>query len=300
VFSEFAFQDPSAYEVVKPILKINKGWAAFVTTPNGKNFAYDIWQMARGNPHWFTEKLTVEDTGLLGKKDIDQERAEGMSEEMIQQEYYVDFSVGALGAYYSQQLQLAYEQKRICPVAWEPNVKVDLWLDLGRNDTTAIIMEQTIGNEIRIIDSLEQSGETVGYYAKELNKKPYRYGTMYLPHDATHKRMESEKTLQEQFIECGFRTEIVPKLDIMSGIQQVRKIFPRLWFDSEKTKQLIRSLENYHKEWDDKRKTFQSHPFHDWSSNFSDSTRYMAVGHEDRLKQFIKPTYTPFDPHDPL
>ena len=42
VFSEFAFHNPMAWEVVKPILKVNKGWAVFNTTPNGKNHAYDM------------------------------------------------------------------------------------------------------------------------------------------------------------------------------------------------------------------------------------------------------------------
>ena len=33
VFSEYAFQNPMAWEVVKPILKLNGGWAIFNTTP---------------------------------------------------------------------------------------------------------------------------------------------------------------------------------------------------------------------------------------------------------------------------
>jgi phage terminase large subunit len=300
VFSEFAYQNPMAWEVVKPILRVNKGWAVFNTTPNGKNHSYELDLVAQDSPYWFREKLTVDDTNVVTRGDIEMERAEGMTEEMIQQEYYCSYDIGTLGAYYSNLVNMAREQGRITNVTYEPNIPVNVWLDLGRNDTTAIIFEQTIGNEIRLIDFLEHNGEGVAYYCKELDKKPYRYGTMYLPHDATHKRMESEKSLQQQFDEGGFRTEIVDKADINHGIQQVRKIFPRLWFDQEKCKWLIRALENYHKDWDNEKKVFKEHPLHDWSSNAADALRYLGIGHEDSLltTQIIEDTI--FDPYDPL
>jgi hypothetical protein len=257
VFSEYAFQNPMAWEVVKPILKVNKGWAVFNTTPNGKNDAYDIYNIALESPDWFCERLTIEDTGVLNEKDMNEERAEGMTEEMIQQEYYCSFDIGALGSYYAGHVNQAREEGRVTFVPTEPNIKVDCWFDLGRNDATAIIFTQTVGKEIRIIDYLEASGKGVDYYLKELDSRKYRYNRLNLPHDATHKRMESNKTIEEQFKEGGYQTNIVDKLEINNGIMAARKLFPRVWFDKGKAHQLVRCLESYHKEWDEKGVTGQ-------------------------------------------
>jgi len=302
VFSEYAFQNPMAWEVVKPILKVNKGWAVFNTTPNGKNHAYDLYTMAQQSPYWFCEKLTINDTDVLADSDISKERDEGMTEEMIQQEYYCSFDIGALGSYYARLVQRARDDNRIIPIPYEPNILTNLYLDLGRNDSTSIIFEQTVGREVRIIDFYEDSGREIAHYCKELDKKPYRYGKMYLPHDATHRRLESDKTIQEQFEEAGFRTEIVPKDNINNGIQQVRKMFPRLYFDKEKTAQLIRALENYHREWDEKAKVFRNQPKHDWSSHSSDAMRYLAVGYEEYFEEPLMKfnTGAEFDRYDPL
>ena len=70
VFSEYAFQHPLAWEVVKPILKVNKGWAVFNTTPNGKNHAFDLYQVAKTDKSWFCEKLSISDTDVLTDEDI--------------------------------------------------------------------------------------------------------------------------------------------------------------------------------------------------------------------------------------
>ena len=278
VFSEYAFQNPMAWEIVQPILKMNKGWAVFISTPNGKNDFYDMYNRAIEDEEWFVEKLTIDDTGLLTEKDMDSERRSGMSEEMIQQEYKCSFDIGALGAYYSRQLEEARKENRITNVPRESGVLVDIYVDLGKSDDTSLGFIQQVGKEIRIIDHYSAHGEDLEHYFKNITEKNYWIGKVYLPHDATHKRLESQKTIQKQFEDAGFKTAIVEKLDVLAGIQQVRKIFPRLWIDKEKCKSLIRSLENYHAEYDERTKSFRKEPKHDWSSHDADMVRYIAVG----------------------
>jgi len=276
VFSEYAFQNPMAWEVVKPILRVNDGWAVFNSTPNGKNHFYDLWEMAKDNEEWFCEKLTIKDTLVLSEDDMASERKEGMTEEMIQQEYYCSFDIGALGAYYSVQIQALGD--RVCAIPIEKARNVDLYLDLGKNDSTTIGFVQVVGKEYRIVDYYENTGEDIEHYAKILQDKGYKYGTMYLPHDAFAKRLESKKTIAEQFESYGFKIKRVLDMSINSGIQLVRKIFPQLWFDKENCKQLLRALENYHHEWDSVKKVFKDNPLHDWSSHSADMIRYMAIG----------------------
>jgi phage terminase large subunit len=278
VFSEFAYQNPIVWEIVRPILTVNNGWAVFNTTPNGKNHAYDMYNMALASDDWFCERLSILDTDVLTAEDMEKERAEGMSEEMIAQEYYCSFDVGTLGSYYAKYVADMQKENRICAVPYEKNVVVDLFLDLGRNDSTSIIFAQTVGKEIRIIDFYEHYGEDVAHYCRELRSRDYDYGTMYLPHDAFNKRMESMKTIAEQFKEAGFNVKRVPNASINNGIQAVRKMFPRFWIDKTRGCDLIRALENYHKEWDEKAKVFRNNPKHDWSSHSCDAMRYLAIG----------------------
>jgi phage terminase large subunit len=46
VFSEFALANPAAWAYLRPILLENGGWAAFITTPRGKNHAHKLLQTA--------------------------------------------------------------------------------------------------------------------------------------------------------------------------------------------------------------------------------------------------------------
>jgi hypothetical protein len=91
IFSEWALTNPQAWDFIRPILLENGGWAWFNTTPRGRNHAHQMAIMAQKNDDWFFERLTVDDTGVLTSEDIDAERASGMSEEKIQQEYYCSF-----------------------------------------------------------------------------------------------------------------------------------------------------------------------------------------------------------------
>ena len=97
VFSEYSLQNPKAWEFIRPILLENDGWAIFNFTPRGLNHAKELYDMARVNPDWFCQLLTVDDTKdpegnrYLTDKMIEDERRSGMSETLIRQEYYCDF-----------------------------------------------------------------------------------------------------------------------------------------------------------------------------------------------------------------
>src|SRR5262245_61969075 len=97
VFSEYATQHPQAWQVVSPILLENGGWAVFTYTPYGRNHGWDLFQQAQaavaaGDPEWFVQRVTVEQTQVYTPEQIAAQRASGLPEEFIQQEYYCSFS----------------------------------------------------------------------------------------------------------------------------------------------------------------------------------------------------------------
>lgn len=280
VFSEYAMQDPKAWDYMRPILRENGGWAIFDYTPRGKNHGYQLYQMARANPDWYAEILSIKDTGVLTEEDMDRERREGMSEEMIQQEYYCSFEGVAFGAYYGKQLQLAEQEGRISKLQFESELGVETWWDLGIGDSTAIWFTQSTGREIRVIDYYEASGEGFPHYAKVLQGKPYVYSKHHAPHDIEVRELGSGRSRKETAFSLGIVFQVVPNLPIEDGIEAARSILARCWFDKEKCERGLNALSSYHKAYDDKLRDWKSHPQHDWSSHAADAFRYLAVGHK--------------------
>lgn len=276
VFSEYSLQAPSAWQYLRPIFRENDGWAIFNFTPRGKNHSYELFQMAQGNDDWFCQKLSIEDTDVLSEKDMDIERAEGMSEDMIQQEYYCSFDLGLEGSYYGKLLDDMTKKGQISNVAYQSIEQVHTVWDLGIGDSTAILFYQIIGSEVHIIDSYEATGEGLPHYAKVLRDKPYMYGEHYAPHDIEHRELGTGITRKEIALSLGIDFNVIPKLPVDDGIEMARSIFPCLWIDHS-NKQFIKALTNYRKAYDDKRNCYQTRPLHDWSSDYADAFRYLAT-----------------------
>lgn len=278
VFSEYALQDPRAYQYIRPILTANGGWALFISTPRGKNHLYELAQIAERSPEWFYLKLTVDDTRHIDLEDIEKERRDGlMSEDMIQQEYYTSFDMGVEGSYYSKYLEKLILDSRIGHVPWENGFKVHTAWDLGVRDSTAIIFFQTIGQTVRIIDCYEGTKEGLEHYAKVLDNRPYLYGTHIAPHDIRVREFGSGVTRIEKARELGINFTVADDVDIADGIEAARSLFSKVWIDQEKCSPLLKSLQSYRQEYDPKRAVYRPRPLHDWSSHFADAFRYMAV-----------------------
>jgi len=94
VFSEYALQNPQAWNYIRPILAENDGWAVFIFTPRGMNHGWEILQTAKKSEKWFWQILTVDDTKAIPKWKLNEEKDE-MPEDFFQQEYYCKFIEGA-------------------------------------------------------------------------------------------------------------------------------------------------------------------------------------------------------------
>lgn len=278
VFSEYALQDPRAYQYIRPILAANDGWALFISTPRGKNHLWELYQIAINSKDWYSSKLSVDDTKHIPIKEIDRERAEGlMSEDLIQQEYYCSFEMGVEGAYYAKYLDKMRVSGRIGQVPWENGFKVHTAWDIGVRDSTTIIFFQQIGQTIRIIDCYENSKEGLEHYVSVINSKPYAYGRHIAPHDIRVREWGSGITRWEKARQLGITFVLSNDVPIPDGIEAVRSSFAKTWIDETKCTALIRSLENYRQEYDAKRKIYKAQPLHDYSSHFADAMRYLAV-----------------------
>jgi hypothetical protein len=283
VFSEYSLTDPYLWSYVRPILAVNGGWAAFNFTPRGENHAHDLLKLAQGDPdNWFSEVLTVDDTQAIPRGVLEQERREIIKlngdDSLFQQEYYCSFTVPIAGSYYATHIARAYEDSRVGNVQWDQRFLVDTWWDLGRGDHMAVWFSQSVGNSVRLIDYMSGSGAGIIDYITEIRRKPYQYNRHTAPHDIRATEIFSGKTRYDAAAELEFDFEICPKIAIDDGIDAVRSLFPRMWFDAEKCKDGINALKNYTKQYDESRKVYLNVPFHNWASHGADAMRTLAVG----------------------
>lgn len=286
--TEYPIQDPKFWEYIRPILMENGGWAAFIYTPRGRNHGYKLYRMAKENPEWYCEVLTVEDTERMAgenlevvpvsKKDIDREREASMAEELIKQEFYCSFDAPLEGSYYGDLVTRIEKAKQIGRVPHEPNVPVITAWDLGIGDVNAIVFAQQVGKEIRIIDYYQNHSQGLDHYIKILKEKPYVYGDHLAPHDIKVREYASGgRTRLEIAKDLGINFRVVRKLSLDDGIQACRALIPRCWFHEENTDTLLQAMREYTKE-KDHTGEFRDRPKHDWTSHPMDAFRTLAVG----------------------
>ena len=94
VFSEYSITNPEAWNFVAPILAVNGGWAIFNFTPRGMNHGWELLQKYKDNDKWFTQVLTVEDTGVLSGEALLEEQ-QNNPQDLFEQEWYCKFIEGA-------------------------------------------------------------------------------------------------------------------------------------------------------------------------------------------------------------
>jgi hypothetical protein len=299
VFSEYAFQNPAAWEVVRPILSVNNGWAVFNSTTNGKNHFHDLYYNNLDNPNWFTQVVTVEQSldengnRYVPEEVVEEDRRSGMSEEMIQQEYYCDWTANSQGFYYLKYMTQILENGQITRVPHNPELPVDTWWDLGVSDSTAIWFSQIVGKEIHLIDFFQSNSIGLEEYAKELQRKPYVYSKHHFPHDITQTEFGTGRTRYEvaEGLFGNDKLDIIPKIPLEDGINAVRVLLPRCYFDKEKCEAGINGLQNYHREWDTRLLEYKNKPVHDWASHPADSFRYFATGLTMPRKKSFRDSY---------
>jgi hypothetical protein len=284
ILSEWSLMAPFVWELLQPILAENDGWCLFIFTPRGKNHGWKMLEMAKKNPNWFWEVLPNSVTKVIPDEAVQEMKDSGMSEEMIAQEIEVSFEAPVQGSYYGKLINAAETQGRITRVPWEPRLPVHTAWDLGVGDSTSIWFYQQYGLEVRLIDYYENSGEGLPHYAKILKEKDYAYGRHFAPHDIEVREFTSGKSRWDTARSLGIRFEVGKQLPIDEGIEAVRGLLPRCWFDSVKCEKGIEGLKQYHKEWDDDKQCFRDKPEHDWSSHPSDAFRELAMSIKSRPK----------------
>lgn len=115
------------------------------------------------------------------------------------------------------------------------------------------------------------------HYAKVLQDRGYVYGTHWAPHDIEARELGTGKTRLEVAKGLGLEFRVAPRLAVEDGVEAVRNLLARSWFDVERCRQGLRALKSYHRDFNERRQAYLPHPVHDWSSHGADAFRTGAV-----------------------
>jgi len=288
-FSEFALSNPSVWAYARPMLEENDGWAVFITTPRGRNHAFEMFKFASKNPAWFCELLTAKDTGMLSEATLAETLAEmqslyGADQGMAsyRQELFCDWSASILGSFYSLECAAVRHEGRITDkVEALPDRPVHRAWDLGIGDDTSVWKFQVVGTQLYILSHKATSGVSVEWWRDELAAQDaehgWKAGSDWVPHDARHREFGTGRTIIETMRTLGLKPMPVPSVPVQDGINAVRRTLPLCVFHPRCEDGGLSALEQYKREWDDEKKSFRASAVHDWTSHPADAFRYLAL-----------------------
>jgi hypothetical protein len=286
ILDEFATMTTAeALHVVRPAIEASGGWLLIISTPKGLNHFHDLWKSVEGDPAWWLSVKTIEDTGLIPLSVVEQELREGQSKDWVDQEYFVRFTAALVGSYFGDLLSKAEAEGRITDLSHRPGQRVVTGWDLGISDLMVVVYFQSradTSERINVLGADAWEGHTVPEVLAAMQPRGYVIGEHLMPHDADTRNVVTKVTPAEVARGLGYRVRVVPRSDLLPGINAVRALFPRLVFDRRGCATLLEMLAAYIKRWDEKNKVFQPKPAHTQASHFADALRTFAVGYRER------------------
>jgi hypothetical protein len=280
VLDEIGDQNPKIWnEIIRPALADRKGWCLFIGTPKGNNHFKELFDRASKEPGWAALQFKVSETQIIDEQELLDARKE-MGDDKYNQEFECSFNAAVEGSYYGKLINDLEEKGRMCEITRDDLCQTYVAWDLGMGDSTALWVAQNAGQETRLLDYVENHGQGLDWYVNWLKDNHWETAEQLLPHDVEVRELGTGKSRLEVLREAGLNVKVLPRLSVDDGIQSVRRLLPKCWFNMPKVKQGLDCVRNYRREYDEKRNVFYDKPLHDWASHGSDAFRYLALGME--------------------
>lgn len=274
VISEAALTDSRAWPFFRPIIAGNEGWVAFVSTPRGYNWFYDLIELAKKSSAWDWSHLNADQTGHIDPTILEQERRE-MPDELFRQEYWTSFSAANVGAIFGRYIEQAEADGRICELDDRFDGEVWVTSDIGYRDKAAFVWWRRMRGGAEIFHYDDGSGMDAEEWSVRLGKQP-RADVLILPHDARVKTFQSRRSTVETFLQQppwkGVDVRVNEQRRKADSINAGRMMLRRLRISSaEVCEPFLTAMRAYAFKYDDDTKTFSSEPDHNWASHTADA-----------------------------
>lgn len=160
---------------IRPTLADYRGWAKFGSTPEGRNWFYELWRLGQNGdnpewksfrfPSWFNEKIFP-----LGREDPEiKSLVAGLSDEMAKQEVEASFS-----EYVGQVFKRWDEEWHVRPVSYDPRWPLYIATDYGwTNPNVALFIQIDVFDRVTVLDEYYQSHRSPEEFARDLAEGNY-------------------------------------------------------------------------------------------------------------------------------
>ena len=167
VMDEFAYIDEAAWkEVLRPTLSDTGGHCLFITTPTGKNWAYDLFQKGLDplELNWSSHTYTSLEGGRIPAEEIEAARGD-LDARTFRQEYEASWEN------YSGLIYFAYgAEHNLAAYTDPPSRHLLIGCDFNTNPISAVICTQTsLG--LHVIDELVIYGSNTDELVQELHRR---------------------------------------------------------------------------------------------------------------------------------
>jgi len=295
VMSEFAVSNKAslAYEKFYPQILNSKGFMALITTPRGKNHAYELWENVKNNPKWLCTEVPASISGVYtdeelrdAKQHYIDSRGEKHGTAIFNQELMVDWMQAVSGSYYYEFIERARQEKRIIDnfndipffreIVENETYETIVSFDLGMSHPTIIWVGKVVNGKVFVIDFYRNHGKGADHYMEWIRTN-YPYVTsLVMPHDIRVREWGSGKSRVETVRAHGYKINIAPELSIEDGINAVKETFPLLYFNNKLCYSGIDDLIAYHQDYNETNDVFKYYPANDSSVDTADCFRYFC------------------------
>lgn len=290
--SEFSLHNPLARQYLMPILIQNGGLEILQYTPRGMNHGYEVLEQVREDPDYFSCVLDVEHTfrhdgtRVVTEEMIERARRMGMSEETIKQEFYCDFEVGNVGAYFTRELALMKNEGRIISgLQINPNIPLNTCWDLGATDATAIWFFQINGQWLDLVHYHEDNNRSMKEMLEAAEKirqeMGCQWGAHYGPHDIKqgHQGFETVESRLVQARRAGYFFKITPTVNFTDAVEQMRYVLGFARIHKERCRLGLQALREYARDYDEVKCIYSDKPAEGWYLHGADAFRYLALNY---------------------
>lgn len=267
---------------LNPDMDTDETYVRFIATPSDDTWVCEV--NHHDNP-WFPDVLEQE--RQKAKRTLPTEDYEHIWEGKVRRV--------AEGAIYRHEIDALYADGRVCRVPHDPSLPVHTIWDLGWNDAMTIILAQRGPMDVRVIGYIEDSNRTLAWYVAQLEKFPFRWGTDFIPHDGRTRNFQTGKSTEEMLRDMGRKPRVLAQTSVEEGIKALRLVFPRCYFDKDRTARLVECLKRYRRRLHE-RTHEPMEPLHDEYSHGADAARYLGQAVE--LMKNEAPVEAPPPPPD--
>lgn len=166
IFDEAAFADRRAWDAIRPTLSTTNGRALFITTPQGRNWIYDLYVKGQDpNEHqWDSFSYTTIQGGFVSQDEIEQARRD-LDEKTFKAEYEASFeTLGSLVAW-------AFKREHNVRRLDNPDLStIYVGLDFNINPLCAGVMVKQ-GEDLYVIDELYLRDSNTTEFVDELSRR---------------------------------------------------------------------------------------------------------------------------------